>query len=88
MESPRWDQWFSAFAEDRLHDHLTAEGILPTVAPFDDDALLRRTMVSAGEAVDAIGGPDEASAYLLWILGLLRESEAGSSLIDFGSTES
>lgn len=88
MESLDGISGFRRSQRDRLHDHLTAEGILPTVAPFDDDALLRRTMVSAGEAVDAIGGPDEASAYLLWILGLLRESEAGSSLLDLGSTES
>ena len=72
---------------DRLRDHLTAEGILPTVAPLDDDDLLRRTMSTAHEAVDAIGGPDEAAAYLVWAVDLLRKSEASSPLLDSGSTE-
>ena len=78
---------FRRAQSDRLRAHLVAEGILPTVAPLDEDDLLRRTMSSVHAAVEVIGGADEASAYLLWVLRLLRESEAGSSLLDSGSTE-
>ncbi len=67
---------------ERLHEHLIAEGILPTVEPLDEEAVLRRTLGSTQDAVDAIGGPDEAAGYVLWLLKLLDDSDRHSAAVD------
>ncbi|MDG2095647.1 MAG: hypothetical protein P8J89_10310, partial [Phycisphaerales bacterium] len=72
---------FRRSQRDRLHEHLVAEGVLPTVEPLDEEALLRRALSSAQDAVGAIGGPDVAANYLLWILKLLEESDPHSSTL-------
>jgi len=72
---------FRRSQRDRLHEHLVAEGVLPTVEPLDEEALLRRALSSAQDAVEAIGGPDVAANYLLWILKLLEESDLHSSTL-------